>query len=131
MKLKDHLLWKQALKDDETPLKKQLDRSSALNRNLGLVFVTLLMYIGVTFVTIDDLMLLKGDAMIQLPLISIDVPLIPFFWVTPLILLGFHINVLLNLFEHSKKLYRWIFEDRKGSVIQRTEVTPFLFFSSI
>lgn len=72
-------------------------------------------------------MLLIPDTPVKLPILSIDIPLFAFFAVTPFIIFGVHLNLLLNLLAHSKKLHRWL-SQAPGSVEEKADMLrPFLF----
>lgn len=89
-------------------LKKILDDSSGINRNLGLAFISVVIYVLITVGSTTDLMLvLADDTPIQLPIVNIGIPLLSFYFITPLLLLGLHLNLLINLKQHSNTYFRW------------------------
>ena len=126
MNLLTHLRMKKGT-SEKALTKEQLDHSSTINRNLGLFFVTLLVFTGVTLSGVTDLTLLKSDSAVQLPLLNINVPLESFFLWTPLIMMGFHLNILLNLFQHSQKLFHWLKNNPGNWESQSIQSRPFLF----
>jgi len=106
------LYWQGKRKKIETPntsvAKETLDKSSEVNRLLGLFMVAFLFYLLVTVSSISDLQLLVLDKGIELPLIGISLPILSFAWVALVIIIGIHLNTLLNLLEHSTKLNSWM-----------------------
>jgi uncharacterized protein YjbI with pentapeptide repeats len=82
--------------DDPDEVRKALDEAAGMSRNLWLVFLTFGTYlaIAVSSVTYRDLFL---ENPIKLPLLNVDLPLLAFFWVAPLLFLIFHAYLLLNL----------------------------------
>jgi|GEM_PF-1473293 len=119
--------------DDSPKIKDLLDKSSEVNRNLGLFMVGFLFYLLVTTTGITDLQLVMQDKGISLPIITITLPLLAFAWVTPVIVLGVHLNLLLNLLEHAVKLDAWLETERakpgtdnQQHLIQK-QLHPFLF----
>lgn len=112
--------------------KELLDKSSEINRNLGLAFVGFLTYILVTTNGISDLQLLLLDKGVQLPIVGIILPLIPFARVAPLLIVGIHLNLLLNLREHASKLNHWLQtesenEGHNSETSIQKQLHPFLF----
>lgn len=73
-----------------------VENASSLSRSLWITFVTLLTYLAVTAGTVThrDLLL---ESPLTLPLLDVSMPLVAFFWVTPLILLIFHVYLMLNI----------------------------------
>lgn len=92
---------------EKDKLKDLLDTSSNLNRNLGLGFITIVLFIATTIFSTTDKMLLISKELIKIPLINVELPLIPYFLTIPAILIGIHLNVLINFFEHSKTYFHW------------------------
>jgi uncharacterized protein YjbI with pentapeptide repeats len=118
---------------DLAALKETLDRSSEINRTLGLSMVAFLFYLLITIGSILDVHLLMLDKGVELPIIGITLPIIDFIWVTPIIITGIHLNTLLNLQEHSNKLNHWIEANRsfhkkyKHPLWLQHQLHPFLF----
>ena len=106
--------------------KELLDKSSSLNRNLGLVFAGFLIYLTVTIGATTDRLLLLPDSNLSLPLLQIELPIIGFYVVTPLLVLGLHINLLINMMQHSRKLNRWL-EGNTASEEAQDLLYPFIF----
>ncbi len=107
-------------------LKKQLDTSSALNRTLGLAFMSVLIYMLITIALVTDMTLLLPDSKVNLPIINVEIGLFSFFLAAPILVLGLHFNLLINLSNHSAKLKNWL--DRKANKEQaQKEVHPFIF----
>ena len=82
--------------DDPDEVRKALDDAAGMSRNLWLAFLTFGTYlaISVASVTHTDLFL---QTPIKLPLLNVELPLVAFFWVAPLLFLIFHAYLLLNL----------------------------------
>ncbi len=112
-----------SVKEKET-LEEKLETSSSVNRNLGLFFAGFLIYIAITIGGTTDLMLLLPDSTVPLPLLQIELPLIGFYLVAPLLVLTMHLNLLINLLGHSRKLNRWIDATEKPD---DTTLHPFIF----
>ncbi len=81
---------------DPDEVRRALDEAAGMSRNLWLAFLTFGTYlvIAVGSVTHRDLLLANP---IRLPLLNVDLPLVAFFWVAPLLFLVFHAYLLLNL----------------------------------
>lgn len=107
-------------------LKKQLDTSSALNRTLGLAFMSVLIYMLITIASITDMTLLLPDSLVTLPIINIEIGLKAFFIAAPILVLGLHLNMLLNLYRHNAKVQHWL-NYQKDRVHTREELHPFIF----
>lgn len=91
--------------------------------------VAFLFYLLITIGGITDSQLLNLSKGISLPLINITLPIISFSWVAPIIIVGIHLNALLNLLEHSKKLNRWLEKESQIGQLNAIQVKlhPFLF----
>jgi uncharacterized protein YjbI with pentapeptide repeats len=88
--------------------KKLLDTSAEKNRNLLIAFMAYLATATILALSITDLDLLVDQKTIQLPLLSVGLPMWAFYTVIPLILLLLHFDVLQNVQEHNKKLDAWL-----------------------
>jgi uncharacterized protein YjbI with pentapeptide repeats len=88
-KLRDHA-------EDPDEVRKALDDAAGMSRNLWLAFLTFGTYlvISVASVTHRDLFL---ESAIKLPLLNVELPLVGFFVVAPLLFVIFHAYLLLNL----------------------------------
>ncbi len=77
-------------------MRKALDDAAGMSRNFWLAFLSFGTYlaISVSSVTHRDLFL---ETPIKLPLLNVELPLVAFFWVAPLLFLIFHAYLLLNL----------------------------------
>ncbi|MFN0199928.1 MAG: pentapeptide repeat-containing protein, partial [Bacteroidia bacterium] len=103
---------------------------SSINRTLSLTFIAFLIYALIAVGSTTDLMLLIPDTPLNLPIININLPLVPFYVILPIFIFGLHLNLLINLLEHRRKLYRWhkIIEDARQDVDKAVEwLQPFLF----
>jgi uncharacterized protein YjbI with pentapeptide repeats len=76
--------------------RKALDSATGIARGLWFTFLSLTAYlvISVGSVTHRDLFL---ETPVRLPLLNVDLPLVTFFWVAPLMFLVIHAYLLLNL----------------------------------
>ena len=88
--------------------KKLLDTSAEKNRNLLIAFMAYLATATILALSITDKDLLIDEKTIQLPLLSVGLPMWAFYTVIPLILLLLHFDVLQNVQEHNKKLDAWL-----------------------
>ncbi len=84
-------------------LREALDKSSRVNRSLGLSFVALMFYILLIIASTTDLMLFLPDEKVNLPIVDVELPLKGFYMVTPFLVLIFHFNLLINLYHHRKR----------------------------
>jgi uncharacterized protein YjbI with pentapeptide repeats len=95
--------------------RKALDDAVSMTRGLWISFISLSAYlmVAVGSVTHVDLFLEKP---LKLPLLLVDVPLVVFFWLTPILYLIVHTYLLLNLKLMSDNVRAWL--ARLGSVLQ-------------
>lgn len=86
--------------------RKALDDAVSMTRGLWISFISLSAYlmVAVGSVTHVDLFLEKP---LKLPLLLVDVPLVVFFWLAPLLYLIVHIYLLLNLKIMSDNVRAW------------------------
>ncbi|MEO5359431.1 MAG: pentapeptide repeat-containing protein [Nitrospirota bacterium] len=111
----------------EKKLKESLDKSSSYNRNMLTIFLGIIVYVFITAATTTDKLLLIGNSMIKLPIIGYEVPLLYFYKYTPVIILIFHLNLLINLSLHFENFIQWFnLGENKPSYL-----TPFVFNYSI
>ncbi|MEO5361030.1 MAG: pentapeptide repeat-containing protein [Nitrospirota bacterium] len=95
-------------KEDNKKIREALDKSSSYNRALLTIFLGLLAYVFATASTTTDMMLLLANSTIKLPILGIEFPLLYFFFFSPVIILIFHINLLLNLSLHAENYSNWL-----------------------
>src|SRR3990172_3210602 len=88
-------------------LDRVFDESSRHNRNVMVAFILFCIYILVSIASTTDKQLLVCDVRIQLPLISVAVPLVGFYILTPIFLFAYHLAVLINLKLHVNKISAW------------------------
>jgi uncharacterized protein YjbI with pentapeptide repeats len=90
------LLDLEAQSEDLGEARKALESATNVARGLWFTFLSLTAYLAVAAgsVTHRDLFLEKP---IELPILKVDVPLVAFFWIAPLLLVIHHGNLLLNL----------------------------------
>jgi uncharacterized protein YjbI with pentapeptide repeats len=81
---------------DPGEVRRALDNAAATCRNLWLAFLSLGTYLAISVgsVTHRDLLL---ESPIKLPLFNVELPLVAFFFVAPLLFVIFHAYLLLNL----------------------------------
>lgn len=81
--------------DDLASVRKALDSASGTASNLWLTFLSFGTFLAVTVATVThrDLMLERA---VKLPLLNVDLPLVSFFWVAPVVYLIFHAYLLLH-----------------------------------
>jgi uncharacterized protein YjbI with pentapeptide repeats len=81
--------------DDLAAVRKALDSASATASNLWLTFLSFGTFLAVTVATVThrDMMLERA---VKLPLLNVDLPLVSFFWVAPVLYLIFHAYLLLH-----------------------------------
>ena len=89
-------------------LKSALDDSSDKNRNFLVAFLVLELYLLITILNVTDRDLLVPDSVLNLPFIALDIPLLGFFILSPLLLVAFFYNLLFNLLEHARTLREWL-----------------------
>ena len=82
--------------DDPDEVRKALDDAAGMSRNLWIVFLTFGTYLAIAVGSVTHRNLLLEDP-IKLPLLNVELPLVAFFWVAPLLFLIFHAYLLLNL----------------------------------
>jgi len=99
-----------------------LEKSSNHSRNQLIAFMVFSIYALVSVGGTSDRQLLLVDiSPYKLPFLGIELPLIAFFAVAPVILVIFHLYVLFNLAQHRKTLELWSEEN------ENKEVYPFFF----
>jgi hypothetical protein len=81
---------------DLVTVKKALEDSTSLARNLWISFITFGTYLIITFSGVDHKQLFLATP-IELPVLNAGLPLVTFFWVAPILFVIFHLYLLLNL----------------------------------
>lgn len=113
--------------DEINEHKGALDKSSEENRNFFVAYIVFALFLFVKVLSTTDLMLLK-ESSIDLPLLELNFKITYFYYVTPVLLLVFHFNILFNFAKHRKK-----FENyeklllAKGEKDEGQSMYPFLF----
>lgn len=107
-------------------LNDEVKDSTDKNRQFFFAYVFLLTYILVVVLSTTDKMLLRSVDGIKLPFIELTLPLIGFYWVIPLFVLGLHFNLLHNLNSHHFKLLQWRVAF-PGKEVPRSLIHAFLF----
>lgn len=81
--------------DDLASVRKALESASGTASNLWITFLSFGTFLAVTVATVThrDLMLERA---VKLPLLNVDLPLVSFFWVAPVLYLIFHAYLLLH-----------------------------------
>jgi uncharacterized protein YjbI with pentapeptide repeats len=118
-----NMIW---LDENYRNIKKTLDESSKLNRSSYIFFITFCIYAFIVIASTNEYQLLLTNQ-VRLPILNVDIPIIWFSYLVPLLLVSFHFNLLLNLSEHSIKVNYWEREVREGT--KRIYLTP-LYFQS-
>jgi uncharacterized protein YjbI with pentapeptide repeats len=85
-----------------------LETSAKENRNLLIVFIAYLTTAFILCLSVSDLDLLVGTKNVQIPLLSIALPMWAFYTFIPTILLLLHYDLIDNSIEHDKKLKAWL-----------------------
>jgi uncharacterized protein YjbI with pentapeptide repeats len=106
-------------------LHSQVRDSSEKNRQLFFVWIALNIYTAITAVSTTDLQLLIPRSTISLPILSVNLPIIGFFLLTPWLILAMQFTLMQNIEAHARKLYAWT----SASTPQTTEnsIPAFLF----
>ena len=103
---------------DQSELKKALDDASHQCRNLLIFFMLTMIYLIISSISTTHEDLLRNNP-VTLPILNVKTPLKMFYIIAPIMVLVLHINLLINLREHSKKLKPW--------KEKTDELYPFLF----
>jgi hypothetical protein len=82
--------------NDPDQVRKALDDAAGMSRNLWIAFLTFGTYLAIAVGSVTHRNLFLEDP-IKLPLLNVELPLVAFFWVAPLLFLIFHAYLLLNL----------------------------------
>jgi len=85
-------------------LKEALDKSSSINRTLGLSFGVFVFIIAIMVAGTTDLQLFIPDSTFTFPFVNLPLNITYFFIAAPFVVLIMHYNLLYNLLQHSKKL---------------------------
>jgi len=93
---------------DLAQLKTALDDSSDKNRNFMIAFLVLALFFLITVLNTTDRDLFQPDSLLQLPIVGINISLLGFYLLAPVLLVAFHYNLLFNLLEHSRTLQEWL-----------------------
>ena len=114
-------------KEQFNTLKAALDDSSEKNRNFLLAFLVLQIYLfAATYSTTDAQLFLINEQQ-TFSLFSFKMPIYGFYWLAVPVLFAFHYNVLLNLQEHSAKLYRWLNHPVQQADQHHDLLSPYIF----
>ncbi len=93
---------------DLVQLKTALDDCSDKNRNFMIAFLVLALFFLITVLNTTDRDLFLPNSLLQLPFVGIDISLLGFYLLAPVLLVAFHYNLLFNLLEHSRTLKEWL-----------------------
>lgn len=104
-----------------------LEKSSEVNRTLGLFFAFFLLYILITVASTTDLQLFESESTVVLPILDINLPLKAYYVVVPFLIIMFHYNVLFNLERHSQKLLQWKAAHSDEKSVDYDTLHPFIF----
>ncbi len=92
------------IKDKIDEVKSVLGKSTSLVRSLEISYLIFLTYMGITVLQTSDMDLLNPYSGLNLPIIGVKVPLIIFYIFIPILSIILHLNILIHLFFHQKKL---------------------------
>ncbi|MGO7924603.1 pentapeptide repeat-containing protein [Rhizobium ruizarguesonis] len=81
--------------DDLGAVRSALDDAAGMARGLWISFVSLSTYLAITIGSVTHRNLLLEDPL-RLPLLNVDLPLVTFFWVAPILYLVLHVYLLLH-----------------------------------
>ena len=81
-----------------------INSSAAVLRNYTLAFVSFLLYVLITAASTTHEQLLRIST-VKLPLLNIDIPIVQFYLVSPLLILILHFHLLLQHFLFSQQYY--------------------------
>jgi len=84
-----------------------LEKSSEVNRTLGISFALVLVYITVNVFNTTDRMLLMDDSIFSIPVINISLSTTAFYVLAPILLVLLHFNLLFNQEKHCETLIKW------------------------
>ena len=93
---------------DLAELKSALDNASDKNRNFLIVFLLVECYLCITVLGTSNLDFFLDNTQFSFPFVKLNISLLEFYFVAPLVLVAFHFNLLFNLLEHSKTLHEWL-----------------------
>ncbi len=104
--------------DDIGAVRKALDGASTTANNLWLAFLSFGTWLAITIasVTHRDILLEKP---LKLPILNVELPLVSFFWVAPLVYLIFHAYLLLHLKFLADLVHRYIALVKEANVGER------------
>ena len=102
-----------------------INKSSSINRTLGITFALFLFYISINVASTTDLLLFLPESKITLPLLNLDLPIKAFYLAAPFLLLIFHYNLLVHLNMHCKKLNQW-YKNGKKKGDENIALDPFM-----
>jgi hypothetical protein len=96
-------------------LRDAINSSSENCRNTLLALLGVMMYLLVTVGSTTDKDLLMPANQLELPIVGVDVGLIPFYILAPALLLLLHLNLLFYLLEHRRRLEQFSPSGSNGS----------------
>ena len=104
-------------------LKKLVDDSATKNRNFFMAYFALLIYVLVLTLGVSDKELLLNQREIAIPLLSLGLTPSIWFVVAPIALFIMHLDMVLNLTEHTRKLVDW--RTARGGTVAPRDMQPF------
>ncbi|NOT68275.1 MAG: pentapeptide repeat-containing protein [Methylophilaceae bacterium] len=107
-------------------LKNAMERSTSANRNFFISFLIILLYLMIIVGSTSDYQLLIPNSKVKLPFVDVEVSLILFYILAPIIVLAGHFNLLQNLESHHHKLLAWQ-AAYPGKQVPRALIEPFLY----
>lgn len=106
-----------------------VDSSSDKNRNFLIAFLGAILYLMVAIGSTTDKDLLMPASQFELPIVGVQVGLIPFYLIAPLLLLLFHLSLLYNLLAHRRRLSELAKAEKETEQSSRYSIHAFLFNS--
>lgn len=103
-----------------------MERSTSANRNFFISFLIILLYLMIIVGSTSDYQLLIPNSKVKLPFVDVEVSLILFYILAPIIVLAGHFNLLQNLESHHHKLLAWQ-AAYPGKQVPRALIEPFLY----
>lgn len=92
---------------EEQRLYEGIVNSSSKNRNLFIFYLLFVIYVAVIVFSTTDLQLLMPTSSIDLPFVSLAMPVGYFYALVPVLVLAFFVNLCHNASEHMRKLSAW------------------------
>jgi uncharacterized protein YjbI with pentapeptide repeats len=109
--------------EEAARLTEAMEKSSDYVHKYFIFVMSLLFYVILQVLSTTDLQLLMPQSVLKIPLLNLDLPVIAFYIVAPLLALATHYYLLVNLLSHSRRLFAW---DEVVGGDGRVTASPFL-----